>query len=84
MKQKKESQADYNSWDYYQRLVKHSKQINESPVFKERIDALMNKVEEYLDGPNEEFDQEVYLKDKNELQKLIESLSYPERIRKAS
>lgn len=84
MKQQKQESKEYYSWDYYQRLVKNNAKINQSPLIKEKIESLMAKIEEYLDGPNKDFDQKQYLKDKEELQKLIESLDYPERIKKAS
>jgi len=34
----------------------------------------MNEIEVLLDGPNEDFDQNIYLQRKDELQKLIDML----------
>ena len=64
----------YRSWDYYQRTVKSNPGLDQFPQIKAKIDFLMNEIEVLLDGPNENFDQNTYLQQKDELQKMINML----------
>ena len=65
---------EYRSWDFYQRTVKSNSGLDQSSQIKAKIDLLMNEIEVLLDGPNEDFDQTIYLQRKDELQKLIDML----------
>tara|TARA_X000000950_G_scaffold284816_1_gene388837 strand:+ start:3579 stop:3821 length:243 start_codon:yes stop_codon:yes gene_type:complete len=78
------NKEDYKSWDYFQRNVKSNALIDSYPSIKNKILRVMDEVEKMLDGPNEDFEQNKYLKKKTELQKLIRSIQNPDSIRKAS
>jgi len=61
---------DYKSWDYFQRLIKNHKTLNLSSQ-KDAVFALAEEIEQLLDGDNKFFDQQTYLKKKDDLEKLL-------------
>ena len=65
---------NYTSWDQIQRHIKQNEKLKTSPM-RESITKLMDEIEEILDGPNDTWEQEIYLKKKKELIKLISILN---------
>lgn len=65
---------NYTSWDQIQRHIKHNEKLEVSPM-KEAIVKLMDEIEKNLDGPNDTWEQGIYLKKKKELIKLISILN---------
>ena len=77
-------EEEYKGWDYYQRLISNNARIQNNPSAKKAIDKLYQEIEAMLDGPNDLFKQEIYLRKKEEVHNIIQSLEFEKSIRKAS